>query len=286
MFLFGKRWQPATIVLLFVAAMLTGCGQTERTGTANTVSSEQLRQVNQLNDAADEMYRYVMDGNIVKARDKLDELGVKMTEIRFEGITTVEGVGALSDAIVQAKRALQSVNYSESEGQAAAAKIRLATDALTHINKPMWLQYYKGMKESANRIVLSGQKQNSKESLAELEQLQFRYDTIRPSLFISRQPSDVEKMDSLFSFLRGQLSQAEVNWKQVGGGLSQLQPSLDELFQQRDEAAFVPIVERESPIPLIVSLGSIIVAVLAFAAWRIFKFEHYSFGGGNRRSGR
>ncbi|TNJ63574.1 hypothetical protein FE784_25000 [Paenibacillus hemerocallicola] len=287
MFVFGKkRWRSACCVLLLVMAILAGCGQGEPAGANdNTASSEQLKQVEQLNAAADEMYRYVMDGNMDKARDKLNEVGAKLTGIRFEGITSVEGVSALSESIVQAKRVFQSVQYSQEAGQAAAAKIRLATDALTHANQPMWLQYYKGMKESAYQLEQAVQRRNQRDAVAGLEQLQLRYSTIRPSILISRPSAQAEKLDSLFAFLRNQLSQPEADLKQIGGGLAHLQQSLDELFDRRDKAAYVPMVERPVPIRWIFTFGSIIVAVLAFAAWRIFDFERNSFGGGNRRGG-
>ncbi|TMV51248.1 sporulation protein [Paenibacillus mesophilus] len=288
MFVFGiRRVGVACFVLFLVLGFAVGCGQERPAGADRTQATpEQLKQVGQLNAAADEMYRYVMDGAIDKARDKLEEIGSQMTGIRFEGITSVEGVGALSESIVLAKRVFQSVHFSQEEGQAAAAKIRLATDALTHANQPMWLQYYKGMKESAYRLEQGVLKRDKKEAAAGLEQLQLRYATIRPSLLISRPASQVEKMDSLLTFFRSQLSQPEIDLKQTGGALEHLRQELDELFGRRDRSAYVPIVERQVPASSILLFGSIIIVVLAYAAWRIFEFERNSFGGGNRHGGR
>ncbi|MEF3301774.1 sporulation protein YpjB [Paenibacillus sp. GYB003] len=278
---YGRLWTTVAVALL-VAIVLAGCGKAKTIESARPATPEQWKQVEQLNKTADDMYRYVMDGDIDKARAKLEELSAKMTDIRFTGIASVEGVGALSEAIVQAKRALQSVQASPEAGQAAAAKIRLATDALTHANQPMWLDYYKTMKESASRLAQAVQARDKPEAVRQLEQLQLRYGTIRPSLLISKQPSDVEKMDSLFAFLQGQLAKTEIDTKQLNGGLTHLHASLDELFGQTDRAAYVPIVEKRVPLTWVLLLGSIIVAVLSFAAWRIFDFERNSFGGRTR----
>jgi hypothetical protein len=68
------------------------------------------------------------------------------------------------------------------------------------------------------------------------------------------------------------LTKPEVNWTKLAGALQQLQPTMDELFTQ-GESAFVPFIEQPSPMRLILTLGSTIIAVLAFALWRIFKFE-------------
>lgn len=275
MFVFGKKriWTAILIPLLGIA-LLTGCGKENPAGPGQTATAEQLRQVERFNDTADEMYRFVMDGNIEKARDKLDELGDKLTQIRFDGITSVEGVGALSNAIVQAKRSFQAVNIAEEEVKGSAAKIRLATDALTHANQPMWLQYYKAMKDTARQMEAAVQKRDKQEASNKLDQLHERYEIIRPSLLISRQPSEVEKVDSLFAFLRSQLSKPELDSKLAGGGVDQFHLTLDALFGKQDKAAFIPVADSPVPLPTVMAIGSIIVAVLAFAAWRIFKFEN------------
>ncbi|MBD2861261.1 sporulation protein YpjB [Paenibacillus oceani] len=275
MFVFGKKRIGAVILIpLLGIALLTGCGKEKPAGPGQTATAEQLRQVERLNDTADEMYRFIMDGNIDKARDKLDEVGNKMTQIRFDGITSVEGVGALSNAIVQAKRSFQAVNVSEEEVKGAAAKIRLATDALTHANQPMWLQYYKSMKETARQLEAAVQKKDKQEASAKLDQLHERYEIIRPSLLISRQPFEVEKVDSLFAFLRSQLSKPELDTKLAGGGIDQFHLTLDALFGRQDKAAFIPVDDSPVPLPSVMAIGSVIIAVLAFAAWRIFKFEN------------
>ncbi|MEF3308213.1 sporulation protein YpjB [Paenibacillus sp. GYB004] len=275
MFVFGKKRIGAVILIpLLGIALLTGCGKEKPAGPGQTATAEQLRQVERLNDTADEMYRFVMDGNIDKARDKLDEVGNKLTQIRFDGITSVEGVGALSNAIVQAKRSFQAVNVSEEEVKGAAAKIRLATDALTHANQPMWLQYYKLMKETARQLEAAVQKKDKQEASAKLDQLHERYEIIRPSLLISRQPFEVEKVDSLFAFLRSQLSKPDLDAKLAGGGIDQFHLTLDALFGRQDKAAFIPVDDSPVPLPSVMAIGSVIIAVLAFAAWRIFKFEN------------
>lgn len=283
----GGRLSPAAIVLavVFVFFALAGCVTEKPAESGMAVTAEQWKQVEHLNAAADEFYRQVMDGRLDGARAKLEEVSGKMTDTRFTGIASVEGVGALSDAIVYAKRVLSSSHYSAEEGQAAAAQIRLATDALTHANQPMWLQYYKGMKELTTQFGQAVQARNKPQAESYLNQLQSRYATIRPSLLISRTPSDVEKLDSLFVFMRKQLSQTELDLRQLDNGLMHMHTTLDELFGRSDRAAYMPIVQKHVPLTWVLVLGSIIVAVLSFAAWRIFDFERNSFGGGHRGGG-
>lgn len=287
MFVFAlKRWGVWCLVVSVAVTVLAGCGPEKPAGADGpVVSPEQRRQLEQLNAAADDMYRHTMDGNVSKARERLDEIGTKVTGMSFAGIASVEGLTALSESIVEAKRVFQAVQYVPESGQAAAAKIRLATDALTHANEPMWLAHYKGMKESADRLEQAVGKRNQREAAASLDELQFRYAVIRPSVWISRTPSQAEKLESLLAFLRKQLSQPQINESELGGALAHLQQTLDELFGRKEQAAYVPMIESRLPVRWLLLFGSMIVGVLAFAAWRIFDFERNSFGGGNKGGG-
>ena len=279
----GVRMMACALAFAFLIALLAACGRSADTVKEQAADPEQLRQVERLADASDEMYRLVMEGDLPKAKEKLDEIGSRMTEIRFIGIASVEGVGAMSESIVQAKRLFSSVQASEDEVKLAAAKIRLAADALTHAHQPMWLQYYRGMKDTAQKLQQAIARQNMNDALGLLEQLQRRYATIRPSVLISREPWQAEKLESLFVFMRSRLAQPGPDSKEAWEAAEQLKLGLDELFQKRDAAAFVPVPEREVPLQWVLSIGSIIAAVLAFAAWRIFQFERNSIGGGGSR---
>ena len=103
-----------------------------------------------MNQIADEMYKQTMDGQVTEARNKLMQMSDQIPKIHFEGITSVEGLNALTETITRAKRVYNAADYSPEEGQVAVAKIRLATDALSHKNQPMWLQYYKVLQNDTN----------------------------------------------------------------------------------------------------------------------------------------
>lgn len=284
----GAGWKrPAAVLLLllFGLAVLAGCGGRGTNGETVTedaaFAAEQRKQVERLNTAADDMYRHAMEGELEKARMKLEEVGAAVTAIRFDGIASVEAINALTESIVQAKRIFVAVKYSPDEGQAAAAAIRLATDALTHANQPMWLHYYAAMQEAVDRLESSLQnKQAQRETTLAFNELQVRYRTIRPSVLISRPVQATEQVEALLTFVGGELSRGEPDAGKLGGALSQLRLAFDGMFERNDRSAFVPMVRRTVPLTWVALFGSIIVSVLAFAAWRIFDFERNKFGGG------
>lgn len=277
-----RRWRTSGLGALVLLALLTAACSKEAGKPAQEQAQAQpgaMKQVEQLNAAADEMYTKVVQGDVETARTKLNELGDQVTRIRFDGIASVEGVQALAGSIVDAKRELAAAAYSKLEGQQAAARVRLATDALTHKQEPMWLQYYKGMKEhvyAVQHAVEAGQQQESLKQLAGLSEL---YKVIKPSVIISRTPSEVERMESLFSFMNTQLNASKWDMNNIKSGIGHLEEELNRLFQRKEAEAFVPYVQPSNPVWSIAFLGSIIVMVLAFAAWRIFQIERNIVGG-------
>jgi sporulation protein YpjB len=98
------------------------------------------------------------------------------------------------------------------------------------------------------------------------------YGIIRPSLFISRSPSEVEKMDSLMAFMQKSVNSNPVPVKQVQSGIGHLRQALDDLFMKKREAtAYLPITDPHQPILWTILIASIIISVLTFAGYRMFK---------------
>lgn len=273
---FKGAWKGTGLMLamLLSTQLFTGCSQQSNVSTKNNVlapTPEQVERVEQLNRSADDMYTKVMQGDITAGRKVLQQIGDQVTQVQYFGIASVEGMNALAETVTQAKRVFNAVKYSPVDGQIYAAKIRLATDALTHSNQPMWLQYYKLLQEDVNGIEGYAEQKQKQGLTQSLNQLQQHYAMIHPSLLISRDPIDVEQADSLMTFLNNQLRS---NQEPYGAVLSVMQPlrqMIDKLFLKKDAAAYLPIVDQQNPILWTLAIGSFILAALAFAGWRLSK---------------
>ncbi|MDR6884479.1 sporulation protein YpjB [Bacillus sp. 3255] len=276
MFANVKGFKRLTVTMLLAAVVSISAACTATTSTngqaAKPVAPEQIQRVEFLNQIADELYKQTMNGQVLEARNKLMQMSDQIPKIQFEGITSVEGLNALTETITQAKRVYNAVSYSPEEAQMAVAKIRLATDALTHKNQPMWLQYHKVLQNDKAALTESVQAGNQKEAIAAFGKLSQHVAIIRPSLLISREPSAVEKLDSLLTFLRKSVNSQPMASKQLVSGLQQLEQQLDELFMKnKDAIAFVPITDPRQPIIWSAGIGLIIVSVLTFAGWRMYQ---------------
>jgi sporulation protein YpjB len=216
------------------------------------------------------MYRYAAEGNVLEARNQLIAIGDQVTRIRFDRIATVEGLNALTELLTEAKRTYNAVQSSDEQIQWAAARIRLAADAMTHPNEPMWKQYGKLIFNDLSRLdaaVLNYDKTAVQAPWADLQQ---HYATVRPSLLLCLTPDHVERSDSLFVFLRNQLQAQELQSAELQTGLAELRATFAPIFGIDDTAAFMPELGKKQPLLWSLSIGSSIVIVLAYTAWRMF----------------
>jgi sporulation protein YpjB len=269
----NKKWTGLFAVVALASQLLIGCSQHQKAeqSAAEKPSQEQLHKVELLNVTADDMYRKVMQGDVAGGKAVLQQLSDQVTQIQYEGITSVEGLNALTDTVTQAKKVFNAAKFSNEEGQVSAAKIRLATDALTHTNQPMWLQYYKLLQDDMNVLEKAAKDQKKTELQKVFQQFDHHYGVIHPSLLISRSPADVEKMDSLRSFVSQAVTEQDEPYKQVLDVLPHMRQTIDKLFMKKEATAYLPMTDQQNPILWTIGIGSVILAALLFAGWRLSK---------------
>ncbi|OCT12799.1 hypothetical protein A8709_33310 [Paenibacillus pectinilyticus] len=263
------------MILVTVAILvLAACGKSASTAgqAAKPIDPAQVEKISFLNQIAEEMYTMTMAGQVAEARNKLTQISDQIPKIHFEGITSIEGLNALTETVTQAKRVYSAANYSATEGQIAVAKIRLATDALTHKNQPMWLQYYKVLLNDTQQMSEQVKSNNQSEAINEFGKLAQHIAIIHPSLVISRDASSVEKLDSLLVFLRTNVNSKPMPTQRLEMGIVNLNQVLDDLFMKhKDALAYVPLTDPNQPIIWSLSMGLIIVSVLSYVGWRMYQ---------------
>jgi sporulation protein YpjB len=270
----ATRGLISALILIAAICMLTACAKSTSTiGQANKpVDPAQIEKITLLNQFAEEMYTMTMAGQVTEARNKLTQISDQIPKIHFEGITSIEGLNALTETVTGAKRVYNAANYSQVEGQIAVAKIRLATDALTHKNQPMWLQYYKVLQNDSEQVSQQVKANNQQEAIKEFGNLSQHIAIIHPSLVISRDASSVEKLDSLIVFVQKSIHTKPMPARQIEAGLANLNQVLDDLFMKhKDALAYVPLTDPYQPIIWSLSMGVIIVGVLSYVGWRMYQ---------------
>lgn len=231
------------------------------------------RGAQQLEQSAEALYGYVLEGNVAKVRQESAEISRIFVSSSFEGLTSVEGINALSAVIIDLKAAVAAVQISPQRWESAAAKLRLAANSLNHTRQPMWLQYYKPIREDLNEMEQSASANDLAGWKAALERLQSRYDNIRPAVVISRQPEVVNAFDSWLSYAAGvPTSSQKIERARLIEIVSYGQEAVRVMFdKEKDEPALsLPMASQNYGIWGLLAAG-FIIAALVYAGYRKYR---------------
>jgi sporulation protein YpjB len=272
-----NMWMVVMTAFILCTIVLGGCALNTSEAPKEQAQADQetMRQLEKLDMLADQLYRNVSEGDIIDARNTLIHLEAQLMEIRFAAVTSPAGAQALNETVQQGIRVFNAVKFSMDDGQLIAAQLRLAADALTHKEQPMWLQYYRVLQDDVDVLHSAVEKKNQPELLSILDRLSRHYAVVRTSALIQRDESQIVKIDSLFTFLKSQAVGGQPAYSELEGGTVQLKETINELFGKKDEAAYVPIGEAKRPIFWAFGLGTTILLALSYTLMRMVQYERY-----------
>lgn len=238
----------------------------------------------QLNEEAAVLYRRVLENNMEEVRASITRISNSLQHISFEGQTSVEGIHALSETVVEVKEAAVKFKGDKHFLQQASAKLRLAADSLANSTKPLWLQYYKIVKNDLDALSQAANQNQSATILANrYAVLEEHYETIRPAAIIRLEPYQIVQMDAWLSHLKGLSNAKTSDTTQLGSMIAHGEELVNQLFgREKDESAFVPFVQGPDRRVAGLVISSVIVAVLSYAGYRkyhaqqndIFTYRH------------
>lgn len=233
----------------------------------------------QLEQAAEALYGYVLEGDVMKVRQETEAISKIFVSSSFEGMTSVEGINALSGVIMDLKATVAGAKINPQQWEAAAAKLRLAANSLNHPRQPIWLQYYKLIREDLNAMEQSAVANDLAGWKTALERLQGRYDNIRPAVIVSHQPEVVNAFDSWLSYAVSIPSSSQkVERARLLEIVSYGQDAVRVMFgKEKDEPALsLPLASQEFGIWGGLA-ASFIIAALAYVAYRKYRGQNQNW---------
>lgn len=275
----NQRFRRIALALIGVVtlAFAVGCGSDEPPAEAEAkkvITDMQRQTMQQMNEAAEEAYQSVQSGDLERTKAKIAQLSVLSTKLSYEGLATVDGIQAITETITSAMRSLNAVSPDPMQVSMRVASVRLTVDALAHRQHPMWLDYRNPLTGDLERMAAAIEAQNDPEASVALGLWRGHISIVRPAIVVSRDAAEAVKLDSITAFLENSVRTAD--WPGLKQAMPNLEDALGEVFREEDQETISPLwPTAEPPHPIIwsLSLGSFIVGVLTYVAWRRYTAE-------------
>lgn len=219
---------------------------------------------------SEEFYTLTKEEKWLEARNTLWKLTSTFSQHNWEDMNvSVEGIHALSDALIQAKHALSKAELDPHEVRMHGIRVRLGVDALQNREQPLWHRYYNVLKQDIAQLKNSVPTGDKAEVQQAIDRLYAHYMLIQPALYVTRSPEVAEQVNALFVFMNKQIHDVTINRPQLQEAVRQWEQMLSPLFYGTDEEVLAVGHLPEYPIFLTTWLLAVLIgAVLTYVVWR------------------
>ncbi|HEX7055933.1 MAG TPA: sporulation protein YpjB [Bacilli bacterium] len=239
---------------------------------ADAKPSAQSALLARLETAAENALDAAKAGSYPEALQQLDAYGELLTKIQFTGLTDAEGLKTLTAAWWDAKKIFTAARISRQESLAAAGRLRLATDALTHRKRPMWFGFANSFAGNLQEMEQAAKNSNAAAYKTNFAALRARFSAIRPAAIISGYKLPVYQIDSILVFVDSELNRSNPDMRKLSEMNDRLRETFAALFAGEDRQAFLHAAQARHPLAWTLAIGVLIVSVLAFVGWKKFKY--------------
>ncbi|MFC7442106.1 sporulation protein YpjB [Laceyella putida] len=255
------RWMGSVMVVMLLLSFIHPVVQ----------AGEIEREREEWSQMAEKIETEVQQGHLMAAREDLAVLARQFSKADWlSKKLTLEAVHILAEVLMELEWSLNQVRPDPTKLAQATERMRLAFDALSHPNQPLWQRYYEPLKEGVAEVKQAVKRKQDQQTRQAIEELYAKVQLVRPALIVAKSPYAVHKMDSLITFIR-----KEKQFDRLASAVGQLEQLLYPLFygSEQDVMATVNSWNEAEVISLTYWLMLLIVAVLAYVAWRKYRGE-------------
>ncbi|GGA38601.1 hypothetical protein GCM10007416_09420 [Kroppenstedtia guangzhouensis] len=260
----GMRWMIGLWTVLF---LIGGSGWTRAEGSELMESwSQQAERVDQL----------VREGNREEAREELSKLAKSFSQGDFSNVhLSVEGIGALSDTLVDLDRELIRAMTQPEKLNEASKRMRLAFDALAHPAQPLWQSYVFRMGGEIRKMKRGIKKDSPETVLSAANRLKADFRQIEPALWVSRKPEIAGAVQSYVESIAGQAGKEPLPMVPLQSALEQWEKMIRPSLLGKEEGVLAGAGEGPDWMKPAFIVGGVLLLALGYVGWRKYRVDRH-----------
>ncbi|MBP1933418.1 sporulation protein YpjB [Ammoniphilus resinae] len=218
-----------------------------------------------------DMVTLAKEGNLKFAKEKIDDITQLFIQMDLEKNLSIKDRQLLGDTLTQGKKMLSAEDSNPKEVMWHVYRIRMMVDALTHPNEPIWKGFHPLYAEQINKMMLLSARKDRVDLVKTIQEHTHLYQILRPAFAFSHPAKQLDQMDMLYNSILQETRSKTPEWQKVGESLGELRLQADQMFLGRDVSTFSRYMSSNSPIAMISMMGMILITVLSYVAWRMYR---------------
>lgn len=232
---------------------------------------EELRELDQL---AEELLTSTKKGDYDFAREHMQLLAQRFPNQVLPAAIRLESLNALTETILAAKQQFLTPQVQEEKLLWHAIQVRLAMDALTHPNQPMWREYQTSFFQQLQQMMEAAVERKGEELRHLLDDNYQLFLAIRPAMGVQISEKLMTRISSAYGSILKELRSQSLDWLIIRDALRELNGAMQEVFLGEDKSASGDLMAPGSPFSLIVSITAFVTLALTYVGWKKYVAEH------------
>lgn len=146
-------------------------------------AASQQHLLQDLDRLSQEALKLTEQGQFEEAKQRLDALAQRFTQINFHNRMSIEALELASNSMVQGKQAYTETNPDKNEALWHATQIRILIDALTHPNQPIWKGYHMTYLEQVGKMLHHSERKEIEDLSNALHEHYQLYTILKPAKY-------------------------------------------------------------------------------------------------------
>ncbi|MEY4479950.1 MAG: hypothetical protein RLZZ267_628 [Bacillota bacterium] len=249
------------------------------TNVTNAIIS-QKDQVRQLNQTAKQLLITVQAKQPAQALKNIEALKGQLLALKYEGLTTIEGIQSLFAAVTRLQQTLLHVKPNFIQWENAAKSVVLAIDVLSHQAQPLWLSYEQKVSKSFHSLMQSAKQQNKVTIYQNWNEFKTVVALITPALEVQAKPNALDQWRAIQRYLQVRMEQTPIDFNGIIRIENEMNKLIRAIFNQDLHALANIVVFQNEHFHTwtywSISIGAVILTVLTYVGYRKFKYQSLS----------